>query len=82
MRERSVIEILVLMFTFVVGLCIVGLGGAVAVIEIRDPAVDTTDAVIALGGLISTILGALLGLLAGRTQFTNEMTHRPSEDDE
>ena len=41
MRQRSVIEIMVLTFTFVVGFSLVMTGTAVAIVEIKDPSVDT-----------------------------------------
>jgi len=79
MRDRSVIELLVLALTFVVGATIVGAGVTIAIVEIRDPEADSSAAANVLINLISTILGALLGLLAGRSRFTEELTHHPHE---
>ena len=42
MRNRSVIEILVLTFTFVVGFALMLIGAAVVIIEIRNPESDTS----------------------------------------
>ena len=41
LEGRSVIEILILVFTAVVAVSVVGLFMAVIFVEIRDPAVDT-----------------------------------------
>jgi len=68
-----------LALTFVVGATLVGAGIAIAIIEIRDPDADTSIAANILINTVSTILGALLGLLAGRSRFTEELTHHPHE---
>lgn len=85
MKERSVIELMVLALTFIVGFTIVGAGVTIGVVEVRDPATDTSVAANVLINITSTILGALLGLLAGRSKFTEELTrhpHDPPKDDE
>jgi hypothetical protein len=73
---------MVLILTAVVGLAILGIGVTIAVIEIRDPTVDTSGAGTVLVNLISTILGALLGLLAGRTQMSKELSETPIEKEQ
>ena len=78
-RNRSVIEIIVLMFTLVVGASLLGLGGIIAIIEIRDPATDTSAAVQSLVSVLSGIIGALLGLLAGKAERLSSLTSRPEE---
>jgi hypothetical protein len=80
MRERSVIELLVLMLTFTVGVTILGAGAVIGFIEVRDPEADTSVAANVVINIVSTILGALLGLLAGRSRFTEELTRRPGEE--
>lgn len=82
MRERSVIELLVLVLTFTVGLILVGTAGVVGIIEIRDPEADTSVAANVLINIVSTILGALLGLLAGRSKFTEELTKHPHREED
>jgi hypothetical protein len=77
--HRSVIELIVLVFTLVAGLLLLGLGTTVAVVEIRDPAADTGVAVQALASAISAIIGALLGLLAGKSEALNGSTGRHRE---
>lgn len=57
---------MVLILTLTVCISILGLGLSVAIIEIRDPTADTSDVMAALLSLITGIVGALLGLLAGR----------------
>jgi cytochrome c biogenesis protein CcdA len=81
-RNRSVIELMVLVLTFVVGITILGAGATIAFIEVRDPESDSSVAANVLINIVSTILGALLGLLAGRSRFTEELSHHPDEDEE
>lgn len=58
---------MVLVFTGVAGFAILATGAMVAVLEIRDPTVDTESVMQSLLSIISAILGALLGLLAGKS---------------
>ena len=81
MRNRSVIEIMVLTFTFVVGFSLLMTGLVVAIIEIKDPTVDTETITQSLISLISGILGALLGLIAGKTISTSELSKRPGSNE-
>ena len=74
-KGRSAIEILVIVFTLTIAIVIIGFGGAIAFIKIRDPKVDVTDAARALIGVVASILSALLGLMAGKS----EMLNRPVE---
>jgi hypothetical protein len=78
-RNRSVVEIIVLTFTFVVGFSLLGLGAIIAIVEIRDPATDTSSAVQSLAAVLSGIVGALLGLLAGKAERLSGLTSRPEE---
>lgn len=66
-KDRSVIEIMVLTFTFVVAISITGLGFLIIFAEINNPAADTGLIANTLMSLISGILGALLGLIAGKS---------------
>jgi hypothetical protein len=65
-KNRSVIEVMVLTFTFVVGFSIIALGLMIVWVEIDNPSADTDRLVGTVSSLISSILGALLGLIAGR----------------
>jgi hypothetical protein len=76
-KDRSVIELLVLTLTGVVAVIIIGAGAAIGIIEIRDPETDSSVPANVLINITSTILGALLGLLAGRSKFTEELTKHP-----
>lgn len=76
-RNRSTIEIMVLIFTFVVGFSLIMTGVVIAVIEIKNPETDTNTITQSLISLISGILGALLGLIAGRTVATTDLSQRP-----
>ena len=58
---------MVLSFTFVVGLSILGLGFLIIYAEINNPETDTSLIANTLMSLISGILGALLGLIAGKS---------------
>jgi len=74
--NRSVVEIMVLIFVMVVAFLIVAIGAFVAIVEIRDPTADTDRAVEGLFGAISVITGALLGLLAGKSESA-ALSQRP-----
>jgi uncharacterized membrane protein len=77
MRNRSVIEIMVITFTFVVALMIVGLGFMIIYVEARHPEADTALIANTLMSLVSGILGALLGLIAGRA--TGDTLHQRAD---
>jgi hypothetical protein len=81
MRNRSVIEIMVLTFTFVVAFAILATGALVAILEIRDPAVDTEGITNSLLSIVAGILGALLGLLAGKSAVGTDMDKPPAGAD-
>lgn len=73
MRGRSVIEIMVLTFTFVVSLSLMGTGATIAIIEIRNPEADTDTAIEILFTAITIILGALLGMLTAKGTDNTEL---------
>ena len=81
MKGRSVIEVMVLSFTFIVGFTLIMTGVTVAIIEIKNPASDTDTIVQSLISLISGILGALLGLIAGKTAAVDDLAKRPGHDE-
>ena len=81
MRERSVIELLVLTLTLLVAVVIVTTAVTISFVEVRDPETDSSTAVQWLFGLTGTLVGALLGLLAGRSRFTEELSRRHDEED-
>jgi len=74
-----VIEIMIMVFTFVVGFMIVGLSCLVLIVEVRNPEADTGIIANTLMSLVSGILGALLGLIAGRSTSTGggDLHRRP-----
>jgi hypothetical protein len=78
--NRSVIEVMVLVFTIVVGFSLLLIGATIALAELRDPTVDTTSAVQALLSILSGIVGALLGLLAGKSETRRELLTRPDQE--
>ena len=72
LNSRSVVEVMTLVFTFLIGFLIVVGAAAVIVAEIFNPEVDTSQIVDALISIITAILGALLGLLAGKSEAVNK----------
>lgn len=80
MRNRSVIELMVMTFTFVIGFFIIGLGVLICFIEVRNPEADTGVLANTLATLVSGILGALLGLLAGKASTGSDLHTRPTGD--
>ena len=83
MKNRSVIEIMIMVFTFVVGFMIVGLSVLILIVEVKNPAADTGIIANTLMSLVSGILGALLGLIAGKSSSGASLNTRPdgTEDD-
>lgn len=79
MKNRSAIEIMVIGFSFVVGLVILGLGTAIVVVEIVEPESDTGVLANTLTAMVVGILGALLGLLANRSGA--DLHRRPDGDE-
>ena len=80
MKNRSVLEIMILTFTFVVGFMIVGLSVLILIVEVKNPAADTGIIANTLMSLVSGILGALLGLIAGKS--STGMNTRPDGTDD
>lgn len=77
-HNRSVVEIMVILFSLVVSFSLLATGAMVAIVEIRDPTADTDTAVDVLFTAITVILGALLGLLAGKAESgTTSLGDRP-----
>jgi hypothetical protein len=68
---------MVLVFTFTVAFMIVGLSVLILIVEVKNPAADTGIIANTLMSLVSGILGALLGLIAGKSQAGSDMTKRP-----
>jgi len=82
LRNRSVIEIMVLVFTFVIGFFIVGVGVLIVIVEVRNPEADTGILANTLATLVSGILGALLGLIAGKSSAGSNLHHRPGGEED
>jgi len=80
-KNRSVIEIMVLTLTFVVAFAIMATGALVAILEIRDPSIDTVGITNSLMSVIAGILSALLGLLAGKGAIGSDLDQRPPGTD-
>lgn len=57
-------------------------GITITFVEIRDPEVDTDTAVDLLFTSITVILGALLGLLAGKNEGLSKLNERPDKSED
>ena len=77
--NRSVVELMVIVFTGLVAMAVVVGTVTVLIVEIRDPAADTSQITDALSSIITGILGALLGLLAGKSEAIQQTHERPTE---
>jgi hypothetical protein len=75
-KGRSAIEIMVVVFTFVIAVTVMGLGLAVGIVKIRDPSADVGTAVSSLTSVVASILAALLGLVAGRSDALGSTSKR------
>ncbi len=72
---------MILTFTFVVGFMIVGLSVLILVVETKNPEADTGIIANTLMSLVSGILGALLGLIAGKNTAASDLNKRPDGTD-
>jgi hypothetical protein len=81
-KNRSVIEVMIMVFTFVVAFMICGLSVLILVVEVRQPEADTGIIANTLMSLVSGILGALLGLIAGKSQSGASISKRPDGSDD
>jgi len=73
---------MVLVFTCVIAFSITGLSVMILIVEVRNPEADTGLIANTLMSLVSGILGALLGLIAGKstaTGSTDELSKRPAD---
>ena len=79
--RRSTIEVMVLLLTATVCGALLLVGGGIVVIEVVNPQADTTVGVTALSTTISTLAGAVLGLIAGHST-RDKIRERPDGDDD
>ena len=78
MKRWSSIDYMILAFTFVIATGLMLFSALVVIIEIKNPQADTDAAVDGLSRTIGIILGALMGLLAGKTEATRN--REPPDD--
>lgn len=78
-HNRSVIEIMVLAFTFIVGVVMIMTAVMVCVIKINDPEANVDRAINVLYTAITIIIGALLGMLTVQGAGRKELDRRPDE---
>ena len=79
MKNRSAVEIIVITFTFVVAIVLVGLSVGLIFVEIRDPETDSTVLTSTLMSLVSAILGTLFGMLISKGDKINR---RPNDKED
>jgi hypothetical protein len=65
-KNRSTIDIVVLMLTATVGLTIIFAGIGTIVGKVWNPNLDVTRAAEIVAGTIQTVMGALVGFIGGR----------------
>ncbi len=65
-RDRPTPDIIVIGLTFVVMLCVVGLSAAVIISSIWFPSHDIASLAQRVGTIISSLIAAIVGYLAGR----------------
>ena len=82
LNSRSVVEVMTLVFTFLIAFVIVFSAVTVVISEIIHPEGDTTQVIDGLTSIITGILGALLGLLAGKSEAVNTPPTPPPEHEE
>jgi hypothetical protein len=80
-KNRSVVEIMVIVFTFVVGFIIVGMSILILIVEANTPEADTSIIANTVMSLVSGILGALLGLIAGKSTGSTNLDKRPDGEE-
>ena len=81
MKNRSIVEIMVLCFTFIVTFSICGMGVLIIVVELKNPNADTGIIASTLMSMITGILGALLGLIAGKSDALHNKPGSDQKDD-
>ena len=80
LRDRSVLEVMVLTFVATVSFMLVAMGTAIVVVKVRDPTADVDVITQSLISLVSAILGALLGLIAGKAGHLDTRPDGTSSD--
>jgi hypothetical protein len=77
-RNRSVVEVMVIVFTLVVAFMLMGVGTMIIVVEMRNPQADTALVASTLMNIVSGIVGALLGLMVNlKTNGKNGEDKKP-----
>lgn len=78
-KNRSVIEIMVLWFTFIVGLILIMSASMIAWIKIHDHDANLDRSINVLYTTITIIIGALLGMLTVKGAARADLDMRPDE---
>ncbi len=66
-----------MMITATVCLSLLFAGAAIVIIEVVHPEAETAAFVSTLGSVLNILLGAVLGLLAGKSERVKDMHRRP-----
>lgn len=72
LHERPTLDVVVLLLVAVVAFVIAGAVTTVAILEIMNPNIDTDEITRMVDAQTGTILGALLGLVAGQATGRRE----------
>ena len=80
MKDRSVVEIIVIMLTACVGFAIVSLTFALIFVQIRDPETEPSAITATLISLISAMLGTLFGILISKGQRINRRPEKKEDE--
>ena len=80
MKNRSAIELMVICFTFIVGFSIIGLSIMILIVEVTNPEADTALIASTVMNLVTGILGALLGLIAGKSEGLHDRPDNTKDD--
>jgi hypothetical protein len=79
MKNRSSVEIIVIIFTVLVAMVILTFSIGLIVVEITNPATDTTILTSTLMSLTSAILGTIFGMLMNKSEKLNK---RPEDKED
>ena len=79
LKNRTTVEIMVLAFTFTAAFMLVFIAMAVVLIALLNPGQDTSSISASLLNVVSGIIGALLGLLAGKAESMSSLSRPHTE---
>lgn len=66
LRDRPTADLIVMFLAFLVGVCVVGSLVAIVLARFTNPGVDLDKAAARIADVTNTLIGAIVGYLAGR----------------